>query len=189
MAVFDGNPKTTVLAIYSPTNAADVNEVENFCNDLSNTLQNIPKHNILLCLGNFNARLDSYPKAFADFACSIVGDLKNGRVVQIENAKIDKYLTGEFGRLEQFAPAAYRWWMNIKYNETAMKYKFLSEGTYSPYRKWCSGQPDAGEIPAADRCVIQTNAGCWEVYDCNVGAMNIGGFSVGPEIVCEVDIR
>ena len=37
-AEFDGNPKTTVIVVYAPTNCADEVEVEGFYNDLSNTL-------------------------------------------------------------------------------------------------------------------------------------------------------
>ena len=54
---FDGNPKTTVIVIYSPTNCADEDEMEVFYNDLRTTLLNVPAHNFVVCLGDFNARL------------------------------------------------------------------------------------------------------------------------------------
>ena len=54
---FDGNPKTTVIVIYSPTNCADENDVEKFYSDLRSTLQDVPAHNFLTILGDFNARL------------------------------------------------------------------------------------------------------------------------------------
>ena len=38
------------------------------------------------------------------------------------------------------APEEYLWWINLKYSETTMKYNWGVEGSYSPYRKWCSGK-------------------------------------------------
>ena len=54
---FDGNPKTTVLVIYAPTNAADQCTVEELYKNLRNTLQDIPAHNFVSILGDFNARI------------------------------------------------------------------------------------------------------------------------------------
>ncbi|XP_068697428.1 craniofacial development protein 2-like [Montipora foliosa] len=56
-AEFNGNPQTTVIVVYAPTNCADEVEVEGFYNDTSNTLQDVPAHNFLACIGDFNARL------------------------------------------------------------------------------------------------------------------------------------
>ena len=57
IAEFDGNPKTTVVVIYSPHNSSDPSEVEQFYKDLRNTLQDVPAHNFLAVVGDFNARL------------------------------------------------------------------------------------------------------------------------------------
>ena len=57
IAEFDGNPKTTVIVVYAPTNSADAEEVEEFYRDLRNTLQDVPAHNFLAIIGDFNARL------------------------------------------------------------------------------------------------------------------------------------
>ena len=54
---FDGNPKTTVIVIYSPTNSAEPSVVEEFYKDLKNTLQDVPAHNFLAIIGDFNARI------------------------------------------------------------------------------------------------------------------------------------
>ena len=54
---FDGNPKTTVLVAYAPTNATEQRVVEEFYSDLRNTLQDIPAHNFVTILGDFNARI------------------------------------------------------------------------------------------------------------------------------------
>ena len=57
IAEFDGNPKTTVIVVYSPTNCADESKVEEFYNALRNTINDVPAHNFLVVLGDFNARL------------------------------------------------------------------------------------------------------------------------------------
>ena len=57
VATFNGNPKTTVICCYSPTNVTDETEVENFYADLSSVTRQVPKHNILLIGGDFNAHL------------------------------------------------------------------------------------------------------------------------------------
>ena len=57
IAEFDGNPKTTVIVVYAPTNEADEEEVEVFYRDLRNTLQDVPAHNFLAIIGDLNARL------------------------------------------------------------------------------------------------------------------------------------
>ena len=59
MVEFAGNPKSTVMAIYSPTNCAPENEVKEFYNILGDAIQRKPAHNFLIVLGNFNARLGS----------------------------------------------------------------------------------------------------------------------------------
>lgn len=56
-ADFDGNPRTTVLVAYSPTNCAEESDVEEFYRTLRNTLQDIPAHNFLNVLADFNARI------------------------------------------------------------------------------------------------------------------------------------
>ena len=57
IAEFDGNPKTTVIVVYSPTNCADEAEVEKFYDALRNTINDVPAHNFLVVMGDYNARL------------------------------------------------------------------------------------------------------------------------------------
>ena len=54
---FEGNPMTTVISSYSPTNVTDEQEVELFYTDLTAFTRNIPKHNVLIIGGDFNAHL------------------------------------------------------------------------------------------------------------------------------------
>ena len=59
VASFNGNPSTTIVSCYSPTNIADEDTVIQFYDELSSLVRNIPKHNLLLLCGDFNAQLDS----------------------------------------------------------------------------------------------------------------------------------
>ncbi|KAJ4943537.1 hypothetical protein JOQ06_006037 [Pogonophryne albipinna] len=54
---FSGNPVTTVIVVYSPTNVAPSEEVEKFYEDLATAVRDVPAHNFLAILGDFNARL------------------------------------------------------------------------------------------------------------------------------------
>lgn len=57
MAEFDGNPGSTVIIVYSPTNVSPSEEAEKFYEDLRNVLRDVPAHNFLMVLGILNARL------------------------------------------------------------------------------------------------------------------------------------
>ena len=59
IATFNGNPKTTVICCYSPTNISEETEVEDFYNDLSSLSRDVPKHNVLIVGGDMNAQLGS----------------------------------------------------------------------------------------------------------------------------------
>ena len=57
VATFNGNPQTTVICCYSPTNVSDEAEVEEFYADLSSVTRQVPKHNILIIGGDLNVHL------------------------------------------------------------------------------------------------------------------------------------
>ena len=57
VAEFDGNPKTTVIVVYSPTNCASEEAAEEFYENLRNTIGDVPAHNFLVVMGDFNGRL------------------------------------------------------------------------------------------------------------------------------------
>lgn len=57
VASLDGNPVTTIVVVYSPTNVAPIGEVEKFYADLQTAISNVLAHNFLTVLGDFNARL------------------------------------------------------------------------------------------------------------------------------------
>ena len=54
-ATFEGNPKTTIIVHYSPGEGDDEAEQHN---QLSSAVKQVPKHNILIVLGDFNAHLE-----------------------------------------------------------------------------------------------------------------------------------
>ena len=56
-ATFNSNPNLTIISCYSPTNCSDLEDVENFYDDLSEAIRLIPKHNLLMIGGDFNAQL------------------------------------------------------------------------------------------------------------------------------------
>ncbi|KAJ8397371.1 hypothetical protein AAFF_G00439200 [Aldrovandia affinis] len=57
IANFDGNPVTTIMVVYSPTNVALVKDVEKFYEDLRTAIRDVPAHKFLAVLGDFNVRL------------------------------------------------------------------------------------------------------------------------------------
>ncbi|KAJ8372628.1 hypothetical protein AAFF_G00280930 [Aldrovandia affinis] len=60
IAEFSGNPVTTVIVVYSPP----PEEVEKFYEDLATAVRDVPAHNFLAILGDFNARLGSEDARF-----------------------------------------------------------------------------------------------------------------------------
>ena len=56
IATFEGNPKTTIIFHYAPVQGND--KTDQHYNQLSTAVKQVPKHNILIVLGDFNAHLD-----------------------------------------------------------------------------------------------------------------------------------
>ena len=57
IATINGNPRTTVISCYSPTNVSDEIEVERFYVNLTSVTRQIPKHNFVVIAGDFKAHL------------------------------------------------------------------------------------------------------------------------------------
>ena len=55
----DGNPTTTIICAYSPTNDASEEDIDQFYTDLRALTENIPLHNFLILSGDLNAKLGS----------------------------------------------------------------------------------------------------------------------------------
>ena len=56
-ATYCGNPATTVIVAYSPTNVWTESDLELFYDQLRSAIQDTPRHNFLVVLGDVNARL------------------------------------------------------------------------------------------------------------------------------------
>ena len=57
IAIFIGNPHTSVISCYSPTNVSEEQDVIVFDDKLSSLVRSIPKHNVQIIGGDFNAQL------------------------------------------------------------------------------------------------------------------------------------
>ena len=57
VATFHGNPNTTIISCYSTTNISEELEVEQFYMELASLTRQIPKQNMLVIGGDFNAQL------------------------------------------------------------------------------------------------------------------------------------
>ena len=53
----EGNPKTTVICVYSPHNSSYESDVEDFYTTLRSTVAEVPLHNFLVISGHLNAKL------------------------------------------------------------------------------------------------------------------------------------
>ena len=57
VVTFHGNPNTTIISCYSPKNVSEELEVEQFYTEFASLTRQIPKHNMLVIGGDFNAQL------------------------------------------------------------------------------------------------------------------------------------
>ena len=53
----EGNPRTTIVNCYSPTKVSSETKIENFYQFLSDTVTQIPVHNMVIVGGDFNAKI------------------------------------------------------------------------------------------------------------------------------------
>ena len=67
VASFNGNPKTTVICCYSPTNVSEVNEEEEFYDKLSSLTRQVPRHDVTIIAGDFNAKIGQNDGFFHSF--------------------------------------------------------------------------------------------------------------------------
>ena len=54
---FNGNPRLTVITVYSPTEAASTEEAEDFHEGLRTAISDVPAHHLLMVVGDLNAHL------------------------------------------------------------------------------------------------------------------------------------
>ena len=53
----EGNPKTTVICVYSPHNSSSESDIEDLYTTLRTTVEQVPLHNFLVISGDLNAKL------------------------------------------------------------------------------------------------------------------------------------
>ena len=64
IANFQGNPAVTVIVNYSPTNVTEEDIVEEHHDNLRKAIDSVPAHNVLLIVGDFNARIGTADAKF-----------------------------------------------------------------------------------------------------------------------------
>ena len=52
-----GNPKTTIVCVYSPHNSSSDEDIEEFYTSLRTTVEQVPPHNFLVIAGDLNGKL------------------------------------------------------------------------------------------------------------------------------------
>ena len=56
ISTFQGNPATSIIVIYSPTNSCEDEVIDRFYKELRADIESIPQYNVLAIIGDFNAR-------------------------------------------------------------------------------------------------------------------------------------
>ena len=54
---FDGNPRFTLVSVYSPTESSSEEEAEEFHDNLRAAIKDVPAHHLLMVVGDLNAHL------------------------------------------------------------------------------------------------------------------------------------
>ena len=57
ISTFHVNPATSIIIIYSPTNSSEDEVINKFYDELRGAIETIPQHNVLIIIGDFNARI------------------------------------------------------------------------------------------------------------------------------------
>ena len=57
ISTFHGNPATSIIIIYSPSNSSEDEVINKFYDELRGAIETIPQHNVLIIIGDFNARI------------------------------------------------------------------------------------------------------------------------------------
>ena len=52
---FEGNPATTIILTYAPTECSNDDTAQEYYKSLSDVIKHIPAHNLMLVIGDFKA--------------------------------------------------------------------------------------------------------------------------------------
>ena len=108
-ATFSGNPRLTIIVVYSPTEASSVEEAEEFHKNLRDVVCSTPAHDFILVLGDLNAKLGP----------EVPGFTFNGRTNRNGSLLLDT--------LEECSLEA----TNLRFmRKREKRWTFLSEGTH-----------------------------------------------------------
>ena len=108
-ATFSGNPRPTIIVVYSPTEASSAEEAEEFHKNLRDVVCSTPAHNFLMVLGDLNAKLGP----------EVPGFTFNGRTNRNGSLLLDT--------LEECSLEA----TNLRFmRKREKRWTFLSEGTH-----------------------------------------------------------
>lgn len=96
VANFAGNPITTIIVTYSPTEGANIVDAELFYESLSEAIRQIPAHNLLLVVGDLNAHISpkekwkSYHQGSSNRNGKLLEELLLERRLEITNTRFQK---------------------------------------------------------------------------------------------------
>ena len=96
VANFAGNPAVTVISTYSPTEGASIIEAEDYYENLSTAVKDIPAHNMLYIVGDLNAHISpngkwtSYHQGQPNRNGKLLEDLLLERGLEICNTRFQK---------------------------------------------------------------------------------------------------
>ena len=64
LSTFHGNPATSIIIIYSPTHSSEDKVINKCYDELRRDIETILQHNVLIIIGDFNARVGKDDRNF-----------------------------------------------------------------------------------------------------------------------------
>ena len=78
---FDGNPRFTLVSVYSPTESSSEEEAEEFHDNLRAAIKDVPAHHLLMVVGDLNAHLSKLNEEDTGWYWHQVAN-RNGRLLR-----------------------------------------------------------------------------------------------------------
>ena len=104
IATFNGNPQTSIISCYSPTNTADEDVAKKFYEDLTDLIKLIPKHNVKIVGGDMNAKIGKVDCKVSSFheTTNRNGELLLDLISECEMINLSTYFCKRSGKLWSF---------------------------------------------------------------------------------------